>query len=122
MPLASTPVVLLGHIVESQTWWAARFNLVIAAFGAIGVAAILRGRVEATVLRRTGLVLLFASLFANRLRDYNAEVFTAVLVTLGIACLVTDRRVWLGWAAIVVGAVNTPAAVVALVPVAVRPA
>ena len=76
---------------------------------------LLRGRVDPRLLRLTVLVLLFASFLTNRLRDYNAEVLTATLVALGIVCVATDRHVCAGWAAIVVGVVNTPAAFVGLV-------
>jgi hypothetical protein len=116
MPIASAPFLLLGRIVESPEWWAARFNVLVVAAGAVAAWRVLRGRSDPAVLRRTLLVLLAASLLANRLRDYNAEVFSATLVALGILCIVTDRHTLLGWAGIVVACVNTPAAIVALVP------
>ena len=118
MPLVSAPFLELGHVVRSPQWWAARFNVILLAVGAVVAARLLRDRADRALLRRTLLVLLCASLLANRLRDYNAEVLTATLIALGIVCIATGRYVAAGWGAIVVGAVNTPAAVVALVPVA----
>jgi hypothetical protein len=115
MPLASAPVVLLGRVVESQIWWAARFNVLVVAAAALVVGALLRDRVSGTVLRRALLVLLFASLLTNRLRAYDAEVLSAALLTVGIACIATRRYVTAGWAAIAVGAANTPALVPAVV-------
>jgi len=115
MPLASAPFLLLGHLVKSPEWWAARFNVLVVAAGALAAWRLLRGRGDPVVLRRTLLVLLGASLLANRLRDYNAEVFSATLVALGIVCIVTGRRTLLGWAAIVLAVVNTPALIVGVV-------
>jgi hypothetical protein len=119
MPLLSAPFLALGKVVKSQEWWAARFNVIVVAAAVPIAFRLLRGRVDPALLRRTVLVLLAASLLTNRLRDYNAELLTAALFTLGSLCLATRRHVLLGWAGMVLGAVNTPAAVVALALVAV---
>jgi hypothetical protein len=112
MPLASVPFLLLGHLVESQEWWAARFNVIVVAAGALAAWRLLRQRVDPALLRRTLLMLLAASLLSHGLRDYNAEVFSATLVVLGILCIVTDQHTLLGWTGIVVAVVNTPALIV----------
>lgn len=109
MPLASVPFLLLGHLVKSQEWWAARFNMIVVAAGALAAWRLLRGRADLALLRRTLLLLLAASLLAHGLRDYNAEVFSATLVSLGILCIVTDKHTILGWTGIVLAVVNTPA-------------
>ena len=115
MPLASVPFLLLGHVVESQEWWAARFNVIVVAAGALVAWRLLRGRADLALLRRTLLLLLAASLLANQLRDYNAEVFSATLLVLGILCIVTEQHTLLGWTGIVLAVVNTPALIVGLV-------
>ena len=112
MPLASAPFLLLGHLVESQEWWAARFNVIVVAAGALTAWRLLRGRSDPALLRRTLLMLLAASLLAHGLRDYNAEVFSATLVALGILFIATDQHTLLGWTGIVVAVVNTPALIV----------
>jgi hypothetical protein len=114
MPLFSTPVLALGNVAESPAWWAARFNVIVVAVGVAISCWLLRGRADPRLLRLIVLVLLFASFLTDRLRDYNAEVLTATLVTVGIICIATERHVVAGWAAIVVGVVNTPAAIVGL--------
>jgi hypothetical protein len=119
MPLASVPVIMLSHLTGTWTFWATRFNVLLTAAGILAAYRLLRGRVDARLFRLTVLVLLVASLYTNRMRDYNAEVFTATLVTIGIICLATNRSVIAGWAAIVIGVANTPAAVVALVLLAI---
>ena len=121
MPLISAPVLLVGEIVRSPEWWAARFNVIVVAAGALVVFRLLRDRVDRRVLRQALLVLLFASFLTNRLRDYNAEVLSATLFTLGTVLLVRGRTLS-GWTAIVVGVVNTPAALVGAVFVAVAEA
>ena len=118
-PLLSSPFLLLGSVLGSPEWWAARFNVIVVAVGAYVAWRLVRGHVDASLYRRVLLVLLFASYLSNRLRDFNAEVLTATAVALGILCLVTDRHLVLGWAAIVLAVVNTPAAVLGLVGVAV---
>ncbi len=114
MPLLSVPVLALGNVVESPAWWAARFNVIVVAAGVAVSRWLLRGRADPRLLRLIVLVLLFASFLTDRLRDYGAEVLTATLVTVGIICIATERHVVAGWAAIVVGVVNTPAAIVGL--------
>jgi hypothetical protein len=114
MPLFSVPVLELGHLVESPAWWAARFNVIVAAAGTAVSYCLLRGRLDPRLLRLIALVLLFDSFLTARLRDYNAETFTATLVAVGIICIATRRYEVAGWAAIVVGVANTPAAIVGL--------
>lgn len=118
MPLFSLPVLLIGEAVRTPEWWAAHFNVIVVAIAAALVLLLLRGRGDLRQLRRVLLILLFASFLTNRLRDYNAEVLTATLVALGLVLVTTGRRALLGWAAIVIGIVNTPAALVAATLVA----
>ena len=117
-PVLSTPVVLLGRVVKSEEWWAAHFNVLLVAAGALVVWRLLRDRVDAALLRHALLVLLSASLLTNALRSYATEVTTATLVVVGVCCIATGRYPTAGWVAVVVAAVNTPAVAVALVPFA----
>jgi hypothetical protein len=117
MPLVSMPLLLLGEVVRSPEWWASRFNVLVVGIGIWAAFRLLRGRVDSSLLRRFVLVLLFASFMTERLRDYDSEVLSATLTALGIVALLTGRRAG-GWAALVVAAVNTPAATLALALVA----
>jgi len=119
MPLVSAPFLLLGEVVRSPMWWAAHFNVIVVAVGALLFLRLFRGRVDGALLRRFLLILLFASLLTNRLRDYNAEVLTATLVSLGLVLVASGRRVFTGWTAVVIGVVNTPAALLGALVVAV---
>lgn len=122
MPLVSAPLLLLGEIVRTPEWWAAHFNLILVAIAVLVVFRLLRGRIDGGVMRKTVLVLLFASFLTNRLRDYNAEILTATLVTLGLVVITTGRSKLIGWAAIVVGVVNTPAALIGALLLAIAEA
>jgi hypothetical protein len=115
MPLISVPVLMLSHVTQTRAYWAEHFNSLVVAAGVLIAYLLIRGRYDARLFRLSVIVLLFASFLTNRLRDYNAETTTAVLVTLGIICVTTNRYVVAGWAAIVLGVVNTPAAIVGLI-------
>lgn len=119
MPLASVPLFELGHVVESNGWWAMRFNVVVVALGAAAAWRLLRNRVDPALFRRTLLVLLGASLLTNRLRSYDPAVLAGTLIALGVVCVAYRRRAALGWAAAGVGAAMTPVVFLALVPLAV---
>jgi hypothetical protein len=58
-------------------------------------------------------------MFPNHVRDYFGEMFTAILVCTGIAALTVGRHA-LGWTAMVIGVVNTPATLIGMLFVAVR--
>jgi hypothetical protein len=122
MPLVSAPFLLLGEVVASPEWWAARFNVIVVAVGLLVGFRLVRTRIDEGLLRQFALVLLFASLLTNRLRDYNAEVLTATLVAIGIVLITGRGHVVAGWIAIVLGVVNTPAAIVGLAFLAVAEA
>jgi hypothetical protein len=62
------------------------------------------------------LVLVAASMFPHHVEGYFAEVFTAVLVGVGLLAVATDRT-RLGWILVIVGVVNTPAAIAGLIAV-----
>jgi len=114
MPLFSVPILLLGNVVESQKWWAGHVNVIFVAIGVTVAYFLLRRRYDPRLFRLTVLVMLGASFFTNRLRDWSVETFTSVLVALGIICLVQNRHVFWGWLGIIIGVVNTPAAIIAL--------
>jgi hypothetical protein len=122
MPLLSAPFLLLGEVVKSPAWWAGHFNVIVVAVTVVVAARLVRGYPGAELFRTTVLVLLFASYLENRLWDYNAEILTAALVGVGVVAVETGRARTRGWWAIVIGAVNTPAAIVGVAVLAGREA
>jgi hypothetical protein len=117
-PLASAPLLLVGEIVKSPAWWAARFNVFVVGAGLAVTFLLSRGRVAPGLLRTFALILLFASFLTDRLRDYGTEVFAGTLLVLGTVAIVDGRYRRLGWAAVVLAVVDVPAALVGLVFVA----
>ena len=109
-PLASAPLLLLGEVIRTPAWWAVRFNLFLVGGALVAGWLLTRGRVSPALFRAFALVLLFASFLTDGLRYYGAEIFSATLFALGLLAIVADRRPLLGWAALVVACVNTPAA------------
>jgi hypothetical protein len=117
-PLISAPFLLLGEVVASPEWWASHFNVFIVAIGLLAGFQVTRNRVEVGLIRKFALLLLFASFLTDRLRGYDTEIVTATLVVLGTLAVAYGRHPRLGWAAIVIGVVNTPAALGGLALVA----
>jgi hypothetical protein len=112
-PLFSTPFYLLGKIVQTPEWWCSRYNVVLLALGLFLLHGFLKRQTERSLLRAFFLILLAGSMFPNHLRFYFGEVFTAVWVMVGTVILV-GGRFFLGWTAVVLGVVNTPAALPAM--------
>ncbi len=118
-PLFSVPLYALGWIVPDPGWWCARFNTLLLAAGFAATSRLLCYDDERRILRTFFLLVLTASMFPAHLADYYGEVFTAVLVLVGTAALVSDRA-GLGWTLVVVGVANTPAALGGLLLVAIK--
>lgn len=112
-PLFASPVWALGLIWKGSGWWCARFNVVAFAVGLLVCHRLLRPHVETSVGRRFLLIMLAGSMFPGHLRDFHGEVLTAVVVACGLLAVV-NGRVRVGWTAVVVGVVNTPASLVGL--------
>ena len=117
-PLLSAPVLLLGEVIGTPQGWADHFNVILVAVAILAGYRLTRDRMEPALYRAFALVLLFASFLTERLRDYDTEITTTVLVVFGLLAVLDNRRPLLGWVAIVVGVANTPAAMGGLVLVA----
>jgi hypothetical protein len=117
-PLYSAPLWLAGQLAGAREAWVAHYNDIVFALGLLAFYRMLRDRMPREVLRTFLLLLVFASMFAKHVTLYYGEVFTAVLVAVGTIAVVTERRG--GWAAIVTGVANTPAALVGLGFLAIR--
>lgn len=108
-PLCSAPFWWLGYwLGPSPEWWCARFNAVIFAVGVFALYRVLRPALPAATRRRCLIILTYASMFPHHTHHYSAEVFTTMLVAMGMAGVVARGSRW-GWALIVLGVVNVPA-------------
>lgn len=112
-PLFSSPLWLLGALYRDPAWWLARFNLLVFAAGLGVIYLLLRNQVNRRLLRRFFLILIVGSMFPNHLKAYYGEVFTAVLVGVGLSAAIFGRRLTV-WASVAIGVANTPATLLAL--------
>jgi hypothetical protein len=112
-PLFAAPLWYLGKVNETPAWWCLRFNIVLLALGMLVFYLLLRNRLDRSLLRMFLILLIFASMLTHQLTDFDAEIFTALLVMIG-ATLVVQRRGKIGWPMIVIGVVNVPASLVGL--------
>ncbi len=112
-PAFSIPLWFLGKVYQTSQWWLARYNFVLFVAGLLLFYLLLRNRVERGLIRKFFLILIAASMFPNHLSTYYGEVFTALLVGIGILAVVIGPRLG-GWSAVVLGVINTPATIVGL--------
>jgi hypothetical protein len=112
-PAFSIPFWLLGKLHKTPDWWIARYNLFVFAAGLLAFYLLLRNRLDRGLIRKFFLILIIASMFANHLMAYYGEVFTAMLVAIGIVMLMTGPSL-AGWCVIVLGVINIPASIVGL--------
>ena len=116
-PLFSLPFWLLGRQFKHIEAWCEQYNLFVFSCGLLITYLILQKRVDHSLLRKFFLLLIAASMFAAHIPTYYGEVFTAILVGVGIIAAVSSRSKlgrFNGWAAIILGVVNTPAGLVGL--------
>ncbi len=118
-PLFSSPLYYAGKLVLDPVWWCARYNALLLAVGLAATFSLLSRRVERKELRTFCILILAASMFPGHVLDYFGETFTAVCVLVGIAALASDRAA-IGWTAMILGVVNTPATIAGLLFVALR--
>jgi hypothetical protein len=116
-PLAASPLVLLGKVLTGDTaTFVKYFNLGVFVVGLLALYLLLRGRVDAMLLRRFLLLLVAGSMVAPHTMDFYGELVTLVGLGVGTVAGLTRGSRWLrrtGWAAAVLGAANTPASMIA---------
>ncbi len=114
-PLFAAPLVVVDRLTRDHMWAGELYNTIVFGLGILALYGLLRRRADAALLRRFLLVLVAGSMFAAHVVHWNSEVFTAMAVAVGLAAVAVRRFARLGWVAVVLGVVNTPAAVVGLV-------
>jgi hypothetical protein len=118
-PLFSTPLWFLGKLYQTPEWWLARYNFILFVIGLLIIYMLLKDRVERGLIRKFFIILIAGSMFANHLSTYYGEVFTAMLVGVGIMAAVIGPRLG-GWIAVVLGVINTPSTIIGLGFVVIR--
>ena len=117
-PLLSAPLYLLGHAWGQAKRCTAFYNTVLFLAWLPVVWREFRDELAPRVRRLVLLLLVFASMFMHHTQRYYGEVFTTLLVAVGVFAL-SRGHAKRGWAAIVLGALNTPACLLGLVGIAV---
>ncbi len=113
-PLFSIPFWYLGKVYQTPFWWATRYNVFVLGGGMLAIYWLLKNRVNHALLRKFFLLLVVAAMFTYHLFFYYGEVFTAVFVAVGSVAIVVGPA-FVGWCAIILGVVNTPATLVGLI-------
>ena len=111
--LFAVPLWELGNISHTHESWTLQFNLIIFSGSLFVLYWLLKDRIDRGLIRKFFLLLIAASMFANHLMYFYGEVFTALCVSIGILAAIT-RRSTLGWFAVILGVVNTPASILGL--------
>ncbi len=112
-PIFSLPLWVLGKWYRPSYWWCARYNILVFSVGLCFFYLILRKHMNRSTLRKFIIILIAASMFPNHLRVTYHEVFTAMMVGVGLLA-VTFSYTYSGWVAVILGVANTPASVVGL--------
>ncbi|MEV0454066.1 hypothetical protein [Catellatospora methionotrophica] len=117
-PLFATPMWLAGQVIGRPDVWLAYFNLVVFALALLALHLLLRGRVDAGLLRRFLLLLVVGSMIPAHISNFYAETFSAMTVGVGlIAAYLAATHPWwrrLGWAGLALGTANIAATLPAL--------
>jgi hypothetical protein len=117
-PVLSAPLYLLGRAFGAAKLFASFFNAVLFVAWLSFVWREFRDELRPQMRRALLLLLLFASMFMHHAQRYYGEVFTTVLVASGVFMLARGHA-QRGWAAIILGALNTPASLVAIVGISI---
>ena len=117
-PLFGAPLFFVGHLLGNARAGAVFLNVALFTLFILLLARELRSELSPGAGRAALLLLVFGSMFPNHLQRFYGEVFTAVTVTLGVFWLARGRTI-LGWSAIVLGVVNTPAAIIGMSLIAI---
>jgi hypothetical protein len=107
-PLFSLPLWLVSTFFTDPSVVIARYNLLLFAIFLFILYWLLRKWFDRKFLLSFLLLLTFGSMFPGHLLNYYGEVFSAVCLTLGSVCLVTNK-VTIGWVLSILAVMNTPA-------------
>jgi len=117
--LVTIPLYVVGALAHEPAAYVAHFNLIVFAGGLVVLTGLLRPSVDPDVLRRFALLVVAGSMFPYHSQNYYGEIFTSVLIAIGLALYASDRtRAAVGTT--VLGLINTPIAVGAFTFVAIR--
>ncbi|HZM82012.1 MAG TPA: hypothetical protein VFC19_40345 [Candidatus Limnocylindrales bacterium] len=112
-PVFSLPLWAIGTLVGALDPVLRYYNVTLFALSLVVLYFLMRRWVEGELLRRFLLLVVAGSMIAPHVRNFYGEVFTLVAVGAGLVAVVAGFKKS-GWAAVILGAANTPASLVGL--------
>ncbi len=119
-PIFSAPLWLLGDLAKSPEYWCMAFNLLVLCFGVLAFSFVLKDALPAKVTRGFLLLMIYASMFPHHVQNYYGEVFSAILIGVGIASIRLGNWKRWGIAAAALGIANAPASALGYALVTLR--
>lgn len=113
--LGSLPLYAIGRLIGHPRLLTAHYNGLLFALGVVGLGFALRGAIPGRTLRFFLLLLVAGSMFPAHAEEFYGEVFSALLVGIGVVLVVQRANRWASWAPLVLGVANIPATAPALV-------
>lgn len=113
-PMFSLPLFFMKSWIEPM-----KYNVFLFILFILSVYALFHNHIDCGVLRKFFLILIVASMFSDQVKFFGGETFTVVGVGFGVLAI-SFAPVWVGWIAIVLGVVNTPATLVGLLCLSVK--
>jgi hypothetical protein len=116
-PLFATPLWIIGTLGGNPVEATQYYNVLVFATGLLALYLLLSDRIDGVLLRRFLLLLVAGSTIAPNLADFYGDTFTAMSVGVGVVAVLAGQHPatrFAGWAAVVLGVVNTPATLVGL--------
>ena len=113
--LGSLPLYGLGRLIGHPHLLTAHYNGLLLTLGVIGLGLALRDVIPARALRFFLLLMVAGSMFPAHAEEFYGEVFSALLVGIGVVLIVRRPSRWVSWVPLVLGVANIPATAPALV-------
>lgn len=111
-PIFSLPLALIDRIFGGN-FLLLRYNFILLVLASLAIYFLLRKLIEKRLLILFLVFLLFGSMFPFHVTQYYGEVFSVLLMTLGIICIEKNRSI-IGWALMIFSVANTPATIIPL--------
>jgi hypothetical protein len=112
-------LVARWHYSGDPLWWFHKYNVFLLATACLVTYLLLQKHVDHSLLRKFFLLLVGASMFGNQVTFFGGETFTALLVGFGVLIALIGPA-FVGWLAVILGTVNTPASVIGLIPLSCK--
>lgn len=117
-PLFAGPLYLIGRAFGATRTITSLYNPLLFVCLIVIVYRDLNRELDAAVRRMLLLFLVMASMFPQHVQHFYGEVFTTFAISVGVLLLSRGRSA-IGWLLILLGAVNTPAALLGVAAIAV---